>query len=505
MVIKNQLVIFGGDPKVNIKLKRDNYLSSDSDILAFTKFSDQPFSDELKKTDKKLKNAISRKAESTEFKGEKESVLTLDTVGSLKSKVIFVIGLGSRKEFNTSSCYRSFAFAGRKLSTKDINIKAVYELPNKKNILSSAIEGLIQGSYKFNKYKTVNKTDITKNVELYSKTLNLKTFDRENKFAVEISDAVKLARDIVNEPPVYLTPSKLAEISETVANEGTIAIETFDKEEMLEMGMGALYAVSRGSVQPPKFIHLTYTPRSKFSKTLAVVGKGITFDSGGLCIKPADSMLTMKMDMSGAAVVVGIMKAVSKLKPKIKVHGLIPASENMTGGDAYKPDDVIYAMNGKSIEIINTDAEGRLALSDALSYAVKDLKVNEIIDLATLTGACIVGLGSYTAGIMGNNEKLVDNILSSSENVGEKMWQLPLDGELKKEIKSKIADIKNVGSRWGGAITAALFLENFISQKPWVHIDIAGPAYLKDGNDVYPPGGTGFGVRTIINYILEKN
>jgi len=180
-----------------------------------------------------------------------------------------------------------------------------------------------------------------------------------------------------------------------------------------------------------------------------------------------------------------------------------PATENMTVR-RYKPDDVIYAMNGKSVEIINTDAEGRLALADALSYAVKELKVNEIIDLATLTGACIVGLGSYTAGVMGNDQRLVDDILRSGEIVGEKIWQLPLDEELRKEIESKIADIKNVGSRWGGAITAAMFLEHFVSKKPWIHIDIAGPAYLNDGNEVYPPGGTGFGVRAVTNYIVDK-
>ncbi|MGI9533582.1 MAG: leucyl aminopeptidase [Thermodesulfobacteriota bacterium] len=490
---------------MNFTLKTGNYLNNDSDLLIFTKFSDQPFSSELKKIDKKINKGLSRKSKDADFKGEKGSVLTLDTIGSLKSKSIFVIGLGSKKEFSTSSCYRSFASAGRKLSAKDKEIRIFYELPNKKNIMSSALEGLIQGSYVFNKYKTDNNKPHIKNVELYSKSLNVQTFKRENNFAVEMSDAVKLARDVVNEPPLFLTPTKLADISATVAKEGNIEIKVFDKEEIIKMNMGALYAVSRGSTQPPKFIHFTYTPRSKYTNTIAVVGKGITFDSGGLCLKPADSMLTMKMDMSGAATVLGVMKAVSKLKPKIKVHGIIPATENMTGGDAYKPDDVIYAMNGKSIEVINTDAEGRLALSDALSYTVKNLKVNEIIDLATLTGACIVGLGSYTAGVMGNNEKLVKNILGASENVGEKMWQLPLDDELRKEIKSKIADIKNVGSRWGGAITAGLFLENFVSEKPWAHIDIAGPAYLNNGNDVYPAGGTGFGVRTIINYILEKN
>ena len=490
---------------MNITLKTGNYLNNDSDLLIFTKFSDQPFSNELKKTDKKIKSAISKKAKDTDFKGDQGTLLTLDTLGSLKSKAIIVIGLGSKKGFSTSTCYRSFATAGKKLSAKDNMIRVAYELPNKRNILSSALEGLIQGSYEFNKYKTDKKKNKIKNVEIYSKNITIRTFNRENSFAVKVSDAVKLARDVINEPPVYLTPTRLADISETVANEGNLEIEVFDKDKILKMGMGALYAVSRGSIQPPKFIHFTYTPRSRYTKTLAVVGKGITFDSGGLCIKPAGSMLTMKMDMSGAATVLGVMKAVSVLKPKIRIHGLIPATENMTGGDAYKPDDVIYAMNGKSIEVINTDAEGRLALSDALSFAVKNLKVNEIIDLATLTGACIVGLGSYTAGVMGNNKKLVKNILESSENVGEKMWQLPLDDELRNEIKSKIADIKNVGSRWGGAITAGLFLENFVSEKPWVHIDIAGPAYLENGNDVYAAGGTGFGVRTVLNYILEKN
>jgi len=490
---------------VNITFRMDNYLSDNSDLLIFTKYSDQPFSSELKKIDKKLNRAISRKAKASDFKGELGSVLSLDTAGSIKSRAIFVLGLGTKKEFSTSSCYRSFASAGRKLNSNDAEIRVIYDLPNNRYILSNVLEGLIQGSYEFNKYKTENKKNVKRNVSIYSKSLKEQKFKRENNFATIMSDAVKLARDVINEPPVFLTPSKLAEISDTVAHEGSLDIEVFDKEKILKMGMGALYAVSRGSTQPPKFIHMTYTPRSKFTKTLAVVGKGITFDSGGLCIKPANSMLTMKMDMSGAATVVGVMKAVSKLKPKIKVHGIIPATENMTGGDAYKPDDVIYAMNGKSIEVINTDAEGRLALSDALSYTVKNLKVNEIIDLATLTGACIVGLGSYTAGVMGNNEKLINNILNSSESVGEKMWQLPLDDELRKEIKSKVADIKNVGSRWGGAITAGLFLENFVSEKPWVHIDIAGPAYLENGNDVYPAGGTGFGVRTVVNHIMENS
>ncbi|MGI9554244.1 MAG: M17 family peptidase N-terminal domain-containing protein, partial [Thermodesulfobacteriota bacterium] len=263
---------------MNFTLKTGNYLNESSDLLIFTKFSDQPFSNELKKIDRKINRGLSRKSKDSDFKGEKGSLLSLDTVGSLKSKSIIVIGLGSKKDFTTSSCYRSFASAGRKLSANDKEIKLYYELPNKKNILSSALEGLIQGSYVFNKYKTENKKTGTKNVDVYSKTLNAQTFKRENNLAVELSGAVKLARDVVNEPPLFLTPTKLAEISETVASEGNLEIKVFDKEKILKMKMGALYAVSRGSTQPPKFIHFTYTPRTKYSNTLAVVGKGITFD-----------------------------------------------------------------------------------------------------------------------------------------------------------------------------------------------------------------------------------
>jgi leucyl aminopeptidase len=211
----------------------------------------------------------------------------------------------------------------------------------------------------------------------------------------------------------------------------------------------------------------------------------------------------MKMDMGGSAVVLGVMKAIAVLKPSVRVHGLIAASENMTGAKAYKPDDVIRAYNGKTIEVINTDAEGRIVLSDALSYAV-ELKVDEIVDLATLTGACMVGLGSYTAGVMGNNQTLIDKIRKASDSVGEKTWQLPMDDELRVEIKSNVADIKNAGSRMGGAITAAMFLENFVGDVPWAHIDIAGPTFLEKDSNWSPKGATGFGVRTIIQYLTGK-
>ena len=487
---------------MNVQLNKNNILKSTSDLLIFSLFSHDTLTPGLKKIDKLLNGSIRKTLKKNDFNGQYGKLNRFNTNGIIPANTILILGLGEKKEFSANKCYRAFAKVGKEINTGFEEVGLVFEL-NGNNLLSSSIEGLLQGSYKFTKYKTDNKKNADFNLTLYSKSISERIFSRQSKKAINITNAVHLARDIVNEPPVYLTPAKLSEISEEVASEGDLEINILGKEEIKSAGMNGLYSVSRGSTQPPRFIHFTYTPKDKPKKTVAIVGKGVTFDSGGLCLKPAGSMLTMKMDMAGSAAVIGAMKAIAVLKPKHKIHGIIPATENMTGGDAYKPDDVLYALNGKSIEIINTDAEGRIALSDALSYAV-NLGVDEIIDLATLTGACIVGLGSYTAGVMGNNKKLIGGILESSENVGEKMWQLPLDDELRKEIKSNIADIKNVGSRWGGAITAGLFLEHFVSDIPWTHIDIAGPAYLERSNDVYPQGGTGFAVRTLVNYLTDN-
>ena len=263
--------------------------------------------------------------------------------------------------------------------------------------------------------------------------------------------------------------------------------------------------VGKGSVNEPKFIHLSYKSSSKNVKLkkIALIGKGVTYDTGGLSLKPADYMLTMKMDMGGAGCVLGVFKALEKLQPKnVEVHGLIPAVENMPGPNAYKPDDIVKGLSGKTIEVINTDAEGRVVLSDAIEFANR-LKVDEMIDLATLTGACMVALGNYTAGLFSNNNKLKDTLLSASRLSGEKMWQLPLDEELRPDIDSQVADVRNSATtRYGGATTAAMFLQFFVDKKiPWSHIDIAGPAYIEKNRGWCSTGATGFAVRTLINYL----
>ena len=315
--------------------------------------------------------------------------------------------------------------------------------------------------------------------------------------AEKITDAMNFTRNLANEPAQFATPSELASIACDLGLETKI----YDQEECEKMGMGAFLAVGRGSAQEPKFIHMKYTcPNPK--KKLAIIGKGITFDSGGLDIKPASSMLTMKDDMSGAACVLGVMSIIKELNPQVEVHGIIAACENMPGGKAYKPGDILTAKNGKTIEVDNTDAEGRLTLADALCYAC-ELGVDEVIDLATLTGACMVALGTQAAGIMGNDDTLVKTLIKTAEEAGERYWELPLWEEYGDSLKSDIADMKNTGSRWGGASTAGVFLKKFVKDVKWAHIDIAGVAFIEKAQKEFISGATGAGVRTLLKYILE--
>ncbi|MCK5709415.1 MAG: leucyl aminopeptidase [Deltaproteobacteria bacterium] len=482
-----------------------NVLKVKADVLVVGFFKGQKYSGVVKSINDSLGDALKNISEEERFEGDVgKSIMLSSTFGKIGCKRVLIVGLGEKTDFSALTLKKIGNLVIKKVKGLSSVIAFTPEFCNGPGHISALAEGLLLGSYGFDKYKTNNSgNNEVEKVIFASNKVKESTLKDETEFARVISESTNLARDLVNEPPVYLTPSKLAEVASEVAEEGNLKCEIFDYAEIERRGLNGLMAVSSGSEEPPRFIHLTYEPPRKSKKSIAVVGKGITFDSGGLCLKPADSMRTMKMDMGGSAVVLGVMKAIAVLKPSIKVHGLIASSENMTGPKAYKPDDVIRAYNGKTIEVINTDAEGRVVLSDALSYAV-ELKVDEIVDLATLTGACMVGLGSYTAGIMGNDQKLIDKIRNASDSVGEKTWQLPMDDELRVEISSNVADIKNAGSRMGGAITAAMFLENFVGDIPWAHIDIAGPAFLEKDSNWNPKGGTGFGVRTIIKYITGK-
>ncbi len=475
-----------------------------SDSIVLFRFKGEKLSAGARRIDRKLGGFLSEKMKLSDFSSDFGKTVAVDAPSGLGAKTVVVVGLGEKDGFGALEAFRAANVAAGRTGRLSRSVSVDFSNVDRE-FLRPFLEGAACGTYEYGRHKSSGgKKNRIERVEIISRKIPAEYFASASSYAGVVSRSVAFSRDLVNDPPNMLTPSALAEHALSVAGDSErLECKVLGREEIREMGMGGLLAVSLGSSEPPRFIHLSYTPEKRSRRKVAIVGKGITFDSGGLCLKPADSMRTMKMDMSGAAVVLGAMRAVGELAPRVNIHGLVPATENMTGGSAYRPDDVVKALNGKTIEIINTDAEGRVALSDALSYAV-DLGVSEIIDLATLTGACIVALGLHNAGVMGNDPGLVRSVLDSAREVGEKMWELPLDAELREEIKSRVADVKNVGSRWGGAITAGLFLENFVSETPWVHIDIAGPSYMEKTSGWYQHGATGFGVRTIVDYLMKK-
>ncbi len=314
-----------------------------------------------------------------------------------------------------------------------------------------------------------------------------------------VVEAVCLARDLVNEPGGSLSPTDLAERARTMAEGVGLGVEIVDEVQAAELGLGGLLGVARGSDEPCRLIKLTYDPPGA-TRSVALVGKGITFDSGGLSIKTAEGMMGMKTDMGGGAAVIGAMSALPVLAPSVKVVGFVPATENMPGGRATKPGDVLKTRNGTTVEVLNTDAEGRLVLADGLALAVEE-EPDAIIDLATLTGACIVALGPKVAGLMGNDHELVDQVRTAAERAGEPAWPLPLPKEYRKQLDSEVADLKNIGGRSAGALTAGLFLQEFVGEVPWVHLDIAGPSRSDDDDGAVVKGGTGVGVRTLLELL----
>lgn len=443
------------------------------------------------------------------FKGKLGDTYIIHTHGKIPAEKVLLIGLGKTKEFNLNKVREVSSKAIRK-SISYLKAKTVSSILHGAGITGldpvdcaqMMAEGTLIGAYKFSKYKSKkDDNDYEGPSEFNIVEIDPDKIDKVNeglRKGTIIAEAVNYARDLVNEPASFVTPSKLAETAQSISG---IECKLINQDEAEKLGMGAYLAVAKGSSEPPKFIHMTYKPASA-SKKIAIVGKGITFDSGGLDIKPASSMLNMKDDMSGAAAVLGIMNALTKLKPNVEVHGIIASCENMPGSKAYKPGDILKAMNGKTIEVDNTDAEGRLTLADALAYA-ENLKVDQIVDVATLTGACMVALGYLAAGIMGNNQDLIDSLMKSADKGGERLWQLPMYKEYFEGMKSDVADFKNAGARWAGASTAGLFLNEFVKDTPWAHIDIAGPAFLDKDLKELSKGPSGASVRALINHILS--
>ncbi|MEE8370247.1 MAG: leucyl aminopeptidase [Dehalococcoidia bacterium] len=459
--------------------------------------------------DKALGGGIGQLIAEGEIKGKKGELTLIHTLGHLPSLRVLVAGLGEQSAFNTGGVRDLMGASLRRL--RGAGASSVATILHGAGIAGlepeacaqAIAEGAVMGSYRFTRHKQ-NDED-AKEIE----SLSIVESDQGKLDAIRrgvergqvMAGAANHARDMANEPSNVLTPTAMAERAQALAAEVGVECQVLERKEMEGLGMGALLGVAAGSIQPPKFIILRYRGKPDSEKTLGLLGKGITFDSGGISIKPAAGMEEMKGDMSGGAAVIAAMWALGKLRPEINVTALVPATENMPSGSATKPGDVHRAMNGKSIEVINTDAEGRLVLADAVCYARRE-KLSPIIDVATLTGAMQVALGTAATGFMATEDGLAQAVTDAGNEAGEMMWRFPLIDEYREGLKSSVADIKNTGDRFGGAITAAKFIQFFVEDTPWVHIDMAPTDNVSKDAGAWVKGASGIPARTLVNLVL---
>lgn len=503
---------------MQIKVVKGDAREEAGDVVIVGHFDGAPeYGGAIKAIDEAVGGSVLKLIDEEKSRSKACAVSLFKTRDLIKASRILVVGLGRKEDLTVDAIRQAMATAmhtAQKKKAKVVNVVLMGAgyggLPTK--LVASAIaEAVHLGIYKFDSWKRKKEDDDSVDIEL------VQIIEKDARKIASANQGVELgvigaiatmhARDLVNEPPNSMKPRDLKNDALKIADlSPLISVEIFGRAELQRMNMNAFLAVASGSDEEPYFIHLIYKPAIISKRSVALVGKGITFDSGGLSLKPANSMETMKMDMAGAATVLGIFSTIADLAPSVEVHGIIAATENMPGGNAYRPGDVVRAHNGTSIEVLNTDAEGRVTLADSLSYAC-ELKPDVVIDLATLTGACVVALGEEIVGLMSDNDKLSDQLMLSSEEAGEPMWRLPLFSRYDKLIESKVADVKNVGGSWGGALTAGLFLKKFMNKDiPWAHLDIAGPAFAERPYLPYVQyGGTGVMVRTLINWLSKQS
>jgi len=446
--------------------------------------------------------AITELYQSGEFKGKAQDLAVLHQPQGLGARRIALTGFGKREALNTEGLRKAVGVAVRGLKGKAARRIAFLlsgDLQTPSNA-AAVVEGALLGEYEPDSLRT-DPTKGEKRIEQFTLCAPAASREIEEAFSrgMILGESQNLSRDLANEPSNILTPTELANRARVMAAEVALQAEVLDEDRMRQLGMGSLLGVSMGSTEPPALIVLRYQPAgaSVAGVHLGLVGKGVTFDSGGISIKPADNMDKMKYDMCGAAGVIGAMRAIALLKPSIPVTGFCPAVENMVSGRAMRPGDIVKSLDGKTIEVLNTDAEGRLILNDALTYAQR-LGCTHLVDAATLTGAIVVALGHLQTGAFSNNQEFLDRVLAAARSQGERMWPMPLDEDYKEYLKSAFADLANIGGRWGGAITAAYFLKEFADPTPWVHLDIAGTAYHEEAKPWMAKGPTGVGLRTFV-------
>ena len=490
-----------------------NFSEAGVEALAVAVFKgEKASSSTLKELDKLANGHIAAAIKSEEFKGDAgdTTLVRLTPKAKMKAGLLLLVGVGEEKEYSESGVFVAAGTATRYL--RKCNVKSFAFMPRANGDAAVAVQNSVQAGitsqFELDKYKTKDKNSkaVTKMVICVD---GASTADLKSGIArgIAIGDSMNFTRDLANEPPNILTPTEMAKRASKMAKEVGLKIEILDEVRMEKMGMGSLLSVSKGSEEPAKLIVLRYTPERAAKKNgdlLALVGKGITFDTGGISLKPGEGMDAMKYDMSGGATVIGTMRAIAMLKPSVPVLGVIAAVENMPDGKASRPSDVVTASNGKTIEILNTDAEGRLILADAVAFAEKQ-GATRIVDMATLTGAVIVALGDQNTGIMGNDQGLMDEIIKLGKETGEGFWQLPVSPEYSKQIRSDIADIKNIGPRGkAGTIMGAVFIQEFVDQAKWAHLDIAGTAWSDAVRPHQAKGPTGVAVRTLIKLVEES-
>jgi leucyl aminopeptidase len=490
-----------------------NFQEANVDALAVAVFKDEKASSGvLKDLDKLTGGIVSSVIKDEEFKGEvnETALVRFAGKGKVKASMLLLIGVGERGDYATASVANVAGTATRFLRKR--NVKSLALLPRgegeAREIAQAAGTGFVTSQFELDKYRTKDKNSKTVDTfVLCVEGANEKELkDGLNRGQI-IGDSMNFTRELANEPPNVLHPTEFARRAQAMAKETGLKCEILDEAKMEKLGMGSLLSVSIGSEQPANLIVLRYEPKKSTAKKgelLALVGKGITFDTGGISIKPGEGMDAMKYDMSGGASVAGAMRAIGLLKPSVPVLGIIAAVENMPDGKATRPSDIVTAMNGKTIEILNTDAEGRLILADAVAYAEQQ-GATRIIDMATLTGAVIIALGDVHTAVLGNDQELVDEIIARGEEVGENYWQLPVGREYSKGIKSDIADIKNIGpARKAGTIIGAVFIQEFVEKAKWAHLDIAGTAWSDSERPHQAKGPTAVAVKTLVN-LVEKS
>lgn len=469
-----------------------------TDSLALGRFENEPL--KFKWLEKQLENLP--------FNGRLGQSVRLTPPPSWAPACIVVVGLGKKTndhfDANRQAAAQAVRAAGA-FGAKKINL--FVPLSTKSEIgIQAAVEGCELGAHRFAKYRSHPKSwkNSVQSVGLFYDGSST-SFQKQVRLGKIYAESTCIARDLVSEPAGFLTPGRMVQIARTKIRGTGLKLKIIDVARARKMGMGGLVGVGQGSAYPPYLIHITYKARKKSAPHIGLLGKGVTFDSGGYSIKPAKGMETMKCDMAGSAAVFGAMLAIAKLKPECHVEGVMCMVENMVDAKAYRPGDVLKAMNGKTIEVLNTDAEGRIVLADGLCY-LESLKVDGIVDLATLTGACVVALGDLCAGVMTRHPALSKALIEASKPAGEMLTELPLIEEYRQSLQSNLADVKNIGFGYGGAITAGLFLSEFVSEStPWAHMDIAGPAWADKQRPLYYPGGTGYGVRTLLHFVSQKN